>query len=57
MNLLIHFERLFSLFGLSSCILQIESNGHSLSYGRFDQYMYPYYIKDINERKSLKKKH
>ena len=21
------------------CILQIESNGHSLSYGRFDQYM------------------
>lgn len=32
-------------------ILQIESNGHSLSYGRFDQYMYPYYIKDINEKK------
>ena len=32
-------------------ILQIESNGHSLSYGRFDQYMYPYYIKDIKEGK------
>ncbi len=32
-------------------ILQIESNGHSLSYGRFDQYMYPYYIKDIREGK------
>ena len=31
-------------------ILQIESNGHSLSYGRFDQYMYPYYIKDIQEK-------
>ncbi len=29
-------------------ILQIESNGHSLSYGRFDQYMYPYYQKDID---------
>ncbi|MBO7711627.1 MAG: glycyl radical protein [Lachnospiraceae bacterium] len=28
-------------------ILQIESNGHSLSYGRFDQYMYPYYERDI----------
>lgn len=28
-------------------ILQIESNGHSLSYGRFDQYMYPYYNRDI----------
>ena len=25
-------------------ILQIESNGHSLSYGRFDQYIYPYYL-------------
>ena len=28
-------------------ILQIESNGHSLSFGRFDQFMYPYYSKDI----------
>ncbi len=30
-------------------ILQIESNGHSLSYGRFDQYMYPYFKKDLEE--------
>lgn len=29
-------------------ILQIESNGHSLSYGRFDQYMYPYMQHDID---------
>lgn len=29
------------------CVLQIESNGHSLSYGRFDQYMYPYAKADI----------
>ena len=28
-------------------ILQIESNGHSLSYGRFDQYIYPFYKKSI----------
>lgn len=28
-------------------ILQIESNGHSLSYGRFDQYMYPYLQQDL----------
>ncbi|MGY3749454.1 glycyl radical protein [Vagococcus acidifermentans] len=28
-------------------ILQIESNGHSLSYGRFDQYMYPYLQADL----------
>lgn len=32
-------------------ILQIESNGHSLSYGRFDQYMYPYYKNDIDNKK------
>lgn len=32
---------------LIQLILQIESNGHSLSYGRFDQYMYPYYMGDI----------
>jgi pyruvate formate-lyase/glycerol dehydratase family glycyl radical enzyme len=30
-------------------IVQIESNGHSMSYGRFDQYMYPFYRKDIEE--------
>jgi formate C-acetyltransferase len=28
-------------------ILQIESNGHSLSYGRMDQFLYPYYKRDI----------
>jgi len=30
-------------------VLQIESNGHSLSYGRLDQYLYPYYIKSKAE--------
>lgn len=34
---------------LVQLILQIESNGHSVSYGRFDQYMYPFYKKDIDE--------
>lgn len=28
-------------------VLQIESNGHSLSYGRMDQYLYPYYKADL----------
>jgi len=28
-------------------ILQIESNGHSVSLGRLDQYLYPFYQKDI----------
>ncbi|NLI52799.1 MAG: glycyl radical protein [Clostridiales bacterium] len=30
---------------LMHVVLQIESNGHSLSYGRMDQYVYPYYKK------------
>ncbi|MCF0259318.1 MAG: glycyl radical protein [Erysipelotrichaceae bacterium] len=29
------------------CVLQIESNGHSLSYGRFDQYAWPYLKADL----------
>ncbi|WP_315306311.1 glycyl radical protein [Enterococcus devriesei] len=30
-------------------LLQIESNGHSLSYGRFDQYIYPYLKTDLEK--------
>ena len=29
-------------------LLQIESSGHSISPGRFDQYMYPYYKEDLD---------
>ena len=29
-------------------ILQIESNGHSQSFGRFDQYIYPYLAADLD---------
>lgn len=36
-------------------ILQIESNGHSLSYGRFDQYMYPYYKHSVLEQHDMTK--
>ena len=32
---------------LIQLILQIESNGHSLSYGRFDQYAWPYLEADL----------
>lgn len=32
-------------------LLQIESSGHSISPGRFDQYMYPYYKKDLDNGK------
>nr|WP_314639979.1 glycyl radical protein [uncultured Olsenella sp.] len=31
----------------SQVLLQIESNGHSLSYGRLDQYLLPYYQADV----------
>ncbi len=30
-------------------VLQIESNGHSMSYGRLDQFAYPYYQKDLDK--------
>jgi len=32
-------------------IMMIESNGHSFSFGRFDQYMYPYYRADMEAGK------
>ncbi len=34
-------------FWFVQMLLQTESSGHSISPGRFDQYMYPYYKKDI----------
>ena len=30
-------------------LIQIESSGHSISPGRFDQYMYPYYQADVDK--------
>lgn len=39
-------EALQSLW-LVHLVLQIESNGHSLSYGRMDQYLQPYYSRDL----------
>lgn len=29
--------------------IQLENNGHSISFGRVDQYLYPFYAKDIQE--------
>jgi formate C-acetyltransferase len=34
-------------------VLQIESNGHSLSYGRADQFLYPYYKNDLDSGKII----
>ncbi|MBQ8817358.1 MAG: glycyl radical protein [Clostridia bacterium] len=38
-------------FWFVQMLLQTESSGHSISPGRFDQYMYPYYKKDIDSGK------
>lgn len=38
-------------------ILQIESNGHSVSFGRMDQYLYPYYRRDVELAQSLDREH
>lgn len=38
-------------FWFIQMLLQMESSGHSISPGRFDQYMYPFYEKDIAENK------
>ena len=36
-------------FWFVQMLLQVESSGHSISPGRFDQYMYPFYEKSRNE--------
>ena len=35
-------------FWFLQLLIQPESSGHSISPGRFDQYMYPYYKKDLD---------
>lgn len=42
-----NFREAIQTVWFSQVLLQIESNGHSLSYGRFDQYMLPYYQADL----------
>lgn len=42
------------LWYIATCVILIESNGHSISYGRMDQYLYPYYKKDIDEGRFTK---
>ena len=38
-------------FWFVQMLLQMESSGHSISPGRFDQYMYPYYRADMDSGK------
>lgn len=41
------FWEAIQLIHFANCIVLMESNGHSISYGRFDQYMYPFYQNEI----------
>lgn len=41
-------------FWFVQMLLQTESSGHSISPGRFDQYMYPFYKKDLDAGKITK---
>lgn len=41
------FHEAAQTFWFVHSIIQIESNGHSISPGRFDQYMYPYYENSV----------
>lgn len=42
-----NFHEALQAFWFVQAIIQIESNGHSISPMRFDQYMYPYYKADL----------
>ncbi|TCL62795.1 formate C-acetyltransferase [Hydrogenispora ethanolica] len=41
------FHEALLLVYFTHLVMMIESNGHSFSFGRFDQYMYPFYQRDI----------
>ncbi len=41
------FQEACQSFWFVQQLLQLESSGHSISPGRFDQYMYPYFEKDL----------
>ena len=42
------FYQALQLWHFATTIVQIESNGHSVSYGRMDQWLYPYYRADLD---------
>ena len=41
------FWEALQLVNLATSMVHMECNGHSISYGRFDQYMYPFYRRDL----------
>ena len=49
------FLEALQLLWYTSIVLQMESNASSISLGRIDQYLYPYYKKDIEKGESKEK--
>jgi len=43
------FWQALQLFVTATSLLKVESNGHSVSYGRMDQWLYPFYRHDIDK--------
>ncbi|MCQ2770940.1 MAG: glycyl radical protein [Clostridia bacterium] len=43
------FREALQSFWFVQMLLQVESSGHSISPGRFDQYMFPYYKSDLDK--------
>ena len=41
------FWQAMQLFNIATALIQVESNGHSISYGRMDQWLYPFYEEDM----------
>ncbi|EMC3650958.1 (2S)-3-sulfopropanediol dehydratase [Citrobacter sp. ESY80] len=41
------FWQALQLFNFATSMIQIESNGHSISYGRMDQWLYPWFDADM----------
>lgn len=49
------FWEAMQLYHLATNVIIIDSNGHSISYGRFDQMLYPFYERDMKNGKLTKR--
>jgi len=50
------FHEALQSFWFIHLLLQTEGNGHSISTGRFDQYLYPYYSADVKAGRMTREK-
>ncbi len=48
------FWQALQLFNFATTLIQIEGNGHSISYGRMDQWLLPYYEADMKNNEISK---